>query len=161
MIIVRNPGADPSGGEARTGTRASLPAHGPDGAQADIPRIDVERATREQLIAHIDELEWLLGATAPRFRDTRALRDICRLTTQEALATSALASGRLCTRDHLENVITKWKNEILSNGVSVTIHRARKKLARFGIEIRNVYGEGYIVDKPSLSRLRALIAGEG
>ena len=45
--------------------------------------------------------------------------------------------------------------------VGVTVHFLRKKLARFGIEIINIYGLGYRLAEGARDRTRKLLAGYG
>jgi len=53
--------------------------------------------------------------------------------------------GKVLSREHLEESLYAWKDEVESNAVEVHIHRIRKKL---GTDlIRTIRGVGYIIDK--------------
>ncbi len=57
------------------------------------------------------------------------------------------SSGRVLSREQLEQRLYGWGEEVESNSVEVHIHHLRKKL---GAElIRTVRGVGYTMDKPS------------
>jgi len=54
-------------------------------------------------------------------------------------------TGKVLSREQLEESLYAWKDEVESNAVEVHIHRIRKKL---GNElIRTIRGVGYIIDK--------------
>jgi two-component system response regulator QseB len=56
-----------------------------------------------------------------------------------------LNQGRVFSREHLEEKLYGWDDEIDSNSVEVHIHHLRKKL---GNElIRTIRGIGYVIDK--------------
>jgi len=53
--------------------------------------------------------------------------------------------SKVLSREHLEESLYAWKDEVESNAVEVHIHRIRKKL---GTDlIRTIRGVGYIIDK--------------
>ena len=54
-------------------------------------------------------------------------------------------SGRVLTRDKLQQVLYGWDEEVESNALEVHIHHLRKKF--FPELIRTVRGVGYLVDK--------------
>lgn len=69
------------------------------------------------------------------------------LSTREFTVLQALLenSGRVMSRDQLEQQLYGWNDEVESNAVEVHIHHLRKKL---GTElIRTVRGVGYMIDK--------------
>ncbi|TCV90313.1 response regulator [Sulfurirhabdus autotrophica] len=69
------------------------------------------------------------------------------LSTREFAVLQALLenSGRVMSREQLEQQLYGWNDEVESNAVEVHIHHLRKKL---GTElIRTVRGVGYMVDK--------------
>jgi two-component system OmpR family response regulator len=55
--------------------------------------------------------------------------------------------GRVVTKEQLVDHLFGWGDVANSNAVEVYIHRVRKKLEPFGIDIRTVRGMGYLLDK--------------
>lgn len=126
-----------------------------------IPRIDVDTASREKLIAHIDELTWRLEDASPRFADVTDSRRIFGMTAQEALVFGALLSGRLCTPAHLRNVAARWNDEINDRISFVLVCRIRRKIKAFGASITTVWGQGFIIEPSDLAAFRSILDGEG
>jgi len=57
------------------------------------------------------------------------------------------STGRVLSREQLEQQLYGWNEEVESNAVEVHIHHLRKKL---GTDlIRTVRGVGYMIDKPN------------
>lgn len=56
-----------------------------------------------------------------------------------------LQSGRVLTRDQLEQVLYGWGEEVDSNTLEVHIHHLRKKL--FPELIRTLRGVGYMIEQ--------------
>jgi two-component system OmpR family response regulator len=55
--------------------------------------------------------------------------------------------GRVVTKEQLVDHLFGWGDVANSNAIEVYIHRVRKKLEPFGIDIRTVRGMGYLLDK--------------
>ena len=71
------------------------------------------------------------------------------LSTREFALLQALleSTGRVLSREQLEQQLYGWNEEVESNAVEVHIHHLRKKL---GTDlIRTVRGVGYMIDKPN------------
>lgn len=56
-------------------------------------------------------------------------------------------TARVVTRQQIRDHLYGWEDTSSSNGVEVFIHRLRRKLEPFGVEIRTVRGMGYLVEK--------------
>ena len=125
-----------------------------------LPRIDVESATREQLISHIDELEFRLGELMPSEDAVLNLQLACGLPRQCALLLAALSTGRVGTREALCRAIARWSDDIGTGSVNVVVFKARMALRPFGIGISNVWGVGYVMDAESAARVRAIMKGD-
>ena len=125
-----------------------------------LPTIDVNLATREQLIAHIDELEFRLGELTPPASGILNLRQSFGMTRQVALLVAALSSGRVGTRETLCAAIAEWNDDIFVRSVDVSVFKARRCLQPFGISIRNIFGVGYVMDAADAARVRAVMKGE-
>lgn len=132
-------------------------------ARLEIPRIDVDTASREKLIAHIDELEFILDDLLPKEEATDALAGAFGLSPQQALILAELASGRPVRKDRLCIVIGREDDAGLGwmNPISVRVHHLRKRVERFGIKINVVWGVGYQLDASSVDLVRSIIDGEG
>jgi two-component system OmpR family response regulator len=55
--------------------------------------------------------------------------------------------GRVVTKEQMADRMFGWGDEIGSNAIEVCVHRVRRKLEPFGIEIRTVRGMGYLLEK--------------
>jgi two-component system OmpR family response regulator len=55
--------------------------------------------------------------------------------------------GRVVTKEQMLDRLFGWGEEVGSNAIEVCVHRVRKKLEPFGIEIRTVRGMGYLIEK--------------
>jgi two-component system, OmpR family, response regulator len=55
--------------------------------------------------------------------------------------------GRVVTKEQMADRVFGWGDEIGSNAIEVCVHRVRRKLEPFGIEIRTVRGMGYLLEK--------------
>lgn len=56
-------------------------------------------------------------------------------------------AARVVTRQQIRDHLYGWDDTSSSNGVEVFVHRLRRKLEPFGVEIRTVRGMGYLVEK--------------
>ena len=55
--------------------------------------------------------------------------------------------GRVVSKEQMIDQMFGFGDDIGSNAIEVYVHRVRKKLEPFGIEIRTVRGMGYLLDK--------------
>jgi two-component system OmpR family response regulator len=55
--------------------------------------------------------------------------------------------GRVVSKEQMIDCLFGWGEDIGSNAIEVYVHRVRRKLEPFGIEIRTVRGMGYLLDK--------------
>ena len=55
--------------------------------------------------------------------------------------------GRVVTKEQMHDRLFGWGEDVGSNAIEVYVHRVRRKLEPFGIEIRTVRGMGYLLDK--------------
>jgi hypothetical protein len=130
-------------------------------AHLKIPRIDVDTASREKLIAHIDELEWVLDGILPTDAAILRLRDALAITWQQAAILSALERGAVITNRHLALSIGRFEDELAEATVKAQICKLRKRVERFGIKINVVWGVGYQLDAACVGLVRSIIDGEG
>ena len=57
--------------------------------------------------------------------------------------------GRVVTKEQIVERVFGWGEDVGSNAVEVCVHRVRRKLEPYGIEIRTVRGMGYLLEKES------------
>src|SRR5690348_6124927 len=57
--------------------------------------------------------------------------------------------GRVVTKEQMVDRLFGWGEEVGSNAIEVCVHRVRRKLEQYGIEIRTVRGMGYLMEKAS------------
>ena len=55
--------------------------------------------------------------------------------------------GRVVTKEQLVDRLFGWGEDVGSNAIEVYVHRVRKKLEPFDIDIRTVRGMGYLLEK--------------
>ena len=55
--------------------------------------------------------------------------------------------GRVVTKEQLVDRVFGWGEDVGSNAIEVCVHRVRRKLEPYGIEIRTVRGMGYLLEK--------------
>jgi two-component system OmpR family response regulator len=55
--------------------------------------------------------------------------------------------GRVVTKEQMVDRLFGWGDDVGSNAIEVYVHRVRRKLEPFGIEIRTVRGMGYLIEK--------------
>ena len=55
--------------------------------------------------------------------------------------------GRVVSKEQIIDRLFGWGDEVGSNAIEVYVHRVRKKLEPFGVDIRTVRGMGYLLDK--------------
>ncbi len=55
--------------------------------------------------------------------------------------------GRVVSKEQMIDQMFGFGDDVGSNAIEVYVHRVRKKLEPFGIEIRTVRGMGYLLDK--------------
>jgi two-component system OmpR family response regulator len=56
-------------------------------------------------------------------------------------------ASRVVTRQQIRDHLYGWDDTSSSNGVEVFVHRLRRKLEPYGVEIRTVRGMGYLVER--------------
>jgi len=57
--------------------------------------------------------------------------------------------GRVVTKEQIFDRLFGWGEDAGTNAIEVCVHRVRKKLEPYGIEIRTVRGMGYLIEKTS------------
>lgn len=119
--------------------------------------LNVESASRAELIAHIDQLEFLLAEMAGGQDEILRLREAFGLTVQQAHLLAFMASGRVCSRSQMLAAINRWKDELSDSAASVVLFRVRKKIAAHGIRVVNLFGDGWRIDPAE--RVRAVMKG--
>ncbi|WP_208280401.1 response regulator [Massilia oculi] len=62
------------------------------------------------------------------------------------LAALILRAGQVVVKRRLAQQIGSWEDEVSIGTVEVYIHRLRKRLAPFGIEIKTIHGLGYLLE---------------
>ena len=55
--------------------------------------------------------------------------------------------GRVVTKEQMHDRLFGWGEDVGSNAIEVCVHRVRRKLEPYGIEIRTVRGMGYLMEK--------------
>lgn len=55
--------------------------------------------------------------------------------------------GRVVSKENMVDHLFGWSDDVGSNAIEVYVHRVRKKLEPFGIDIRTVRGMGYLLDR--------------
>ena len=55
--------------------------------------------------------------------------------------------GRVVSKEQIIDHLFGFGDDVGSNAIEVYVHRLRRKLEPFGIEIRTVRGMGYLLDK--------------
>jgi DNA-binding response OmpR family regulator len=123
-----------------------------------IPRINVNTASREKLIAHINALEGALINALPAEIDAHRCQYAFGLTLSEAMVLAALAKRGRASREHLRTASCRWGDRENVRVIDVLMVRIRDKLHHFNIEILSDWGVGYLIDPENLKRLRGLIS---
>jgi two-component system OmpR family response regulator len=54
--------------------------------------------------------------------------------------------GRIVSKEHLVEQLYSYDNEVSQNAIEVYVHRVRKKIAGAGVNVRTLYGRGYLLD---------------
>lgn len=60
-----------------------------------------------------------------------------------------LRERKVVTKQQIVDHLYGWEEGSTSNTIEVFIHRLRKKLEPFGLDIRTIRGMGYLVDSPN------------
>jgi two-component system, OmpR family, response regulator len=60
-----------------------------------------------------------------------------------------LRERKVVTKQQIVDHLYGWEEGSTSNTIEVFIHRLRKKLEPFGLDIRTIRGMGYLVDRPN------------
>lgn len=122
-----------------------------------IPRIDVDTASREKLIAHIDELEFRLSDVLPASSDVQSIIAFGITRPQCARILACLMKRPVvCSRAHL--TFAAGIRDDANRQVDVQIVHLRRMMKVFGITIRNAWGLGFYIDAVDLHRLRSLLS---
>ncbi|BAN35866.1 two component transcriptional regulator, winged helix family [Sulfuricella denitrificans skB26] len=61
-----------------------------------------------------------------------------------------LKVGQVISKEDFTRHLYSWGDEVTENAIEVCMHRLRKKLTPYGIEIRTVRGLGYMLERPDL-----------
>lgn len=123
----------------------------------NLPRINLNTASRDKLIAHIDTLEDILTSLMPDDERAEKVRRRLGMTMTEARIMVCLMNGRCHTRQQLRASTRVGGDPYESKTVDVMILRLRRKLEKHRIEIRNDWGSGFYIDADNLKRLRAVM----
>ena len=124
-----------------------------------VPKIDVDTASRDRLIRHIDELEFIIDDLLPRRKERTC--ETLGLTPQQSDILDALLTGRTCSRTYLARVSNIPDPSSINRQVDVQLNRIRSKLACLGVEIINTHGVGWHLGASDIQRLNSIIDGEG
>lgn len=144
--------------ETGRGTTVSRPMRA--APQFKIPKINTDTASRDRLIEHVEELEWLLESILPEDVEIQRVRDAFAISKQRAAILVALASGRVITNQHLALTIGRFEEELAYGTIKAQIHFLRKLTERFGVRINLIWGVGYQLDADSLPLVQSVIRGE-
>lgn len=123
-----------------------------------IPRIDVDTASRDKLIAHIDELEYRLSMTWPTDGEILDITRAFKCPRQIASALACFLKSRVATIERLQTLCTTCGNEPSPRHVAVLICRLRNMLRMHAVTIHVVWGRGYEISLDDVQRLRSLIS---
>lgn len=130
----------------------------------EISNFDLERASRDQLIGHICNLESELSAWRGDDDERAKLRlsAMFALTGKEASLVYALKSGRVLTKDALLSIIYAGRADDapLVKIIDVFISKVRRKLAPYGIAIDTLWSVGYQLTGDNLDKIIA-VADDG
>lgn len=63
-----------------------------------------------------------------------------------AIEVFLLKSGQVISKEDFANHLYSYGDEVTENAIEVCVHRLRKKLTPYGIEIRTVRGLGYLLE---------------
>ncbi len=123
-------------------------------------RLDITPLTpREELIAYIDQLEFLLSEIMPKPADAGLMAFAFGLTKQQSLLIASLMNGRIWSAEQLATAISLCAHEITTHHVGVVMAAARAKLKPKGIRVENIFGVGWRMHDLSIARLKAALAG--
>ena len=114
--------------------------------------VDLERLSRDELLAHAYALQAQLGATA---RDADTIATLCvkfGLTEHEGRILVVLADGRAHSKGNIIQFVYPADNEPDSITVGVFLHRLRHKLAPFGVRVKNIRSVGYYLENADVVR---------
>ena len=78
------------------------------------------------------------------------------LTKFETVLLASLMSGRMFSKDQLQDLSGEATKAQCKNNIAVMMVRLRNKLARDGVLIETVWGLGYVIRKPMLAKVRQL-----
>lgn len=67
-----------------------------------------------------------------------------------ALEVLMLKSGQVVSKESFASHLYNWGDDMTDNAIEVCVHRLRKKLTPYGIEVRTVRGLGYMLERPDL-----------
>lgn len=126
-----------------------------------IPKINTDTASRDRLIEHVEELEWLLESILPEDVEIQRVRDAFAISKQRAAILVALASGRVITNQHLALTIGRFEEELAYGTIKAQICNLRKLVTRFGVRINLIWGVGYQLDADSVPLVQSILNGEG
>ena len=60
-----------------------------------------------------------------------------------------MRAGKAVAKEALMEKLCSWDEDLGSNAIEVYVHRLRKKLEPFGVEIQTVRGLGYMIGRPA------------
>ena len=134
--------------------------HPPERASATlraIPRIDLDTASRDKLVAHIEHLEWVVAAVYPDGPVIEALRRLAHFTKAEAVIVAVLMKGRYCSQDYLR-VLALRDDTSESNVLQVHLVRVRRKLRALGVTLECARRIGWRLSDADIEHLHSLLS---
>lgn len=154
-VVIRMEAA----GREQGHTRAQPYAGGT--AQIKLPKIDTDTASRDRLVEHIEELEWILSSILPDQPAIESIRDAFGITRQQSAILAALAGGRVVSNEHLALTVGRFEDELATSTIKAQVCKLRKRTAHLGINVKVVWGVGYQLDAASVPLVQSVINGEG
>lgn len=123
-----------------------------------LSRLAVSTSMRGMVIAHIDNLEFILEGMLPVPSDIDVCRRVLGLSPSQAIWVAALMDGRIHSKDFFRSTSPRVHDETHSNSVNVLMMPVRRKLRLLGITLRNAWGVGWFLVPDDIQRLRSLLS---
>lgn len=117
----------------------------------DITMFDYDRATKEQLVDRIFQLEVILEENNRERREINLINHF-NITKQQAIILCALLKREIVRSEYILALLDHEFNPT-NNLVSVQINNIKK---RTGLKINNIYGIGYSLNAEDTQRVKAI-----